>query len=51
MLDDCPIFVNYRKESIHFIWNIFEVRRLMVTHVDGFFTIAAAKLGDISNSR
>lgn len=47
MRHDRPILVDDREESIHFIRNIFEMRRNMVSYVDGLFAIAAAELSNI----
>src|ERR1700730_5639492 len=47
MIHDRPVLVNYREESIHFVRNVLEVRRNVVSYVDRFFAVSASELCDI----
>ena len=48
---DCPIFVYHRKEPVHLIGNIFEVRRKVVPNVYGPFAVTTSKLGNVRDRR
>ena len=51
MIPDCPIFVYHRKEPVHLIGNIFEVRRKVVPHVYRLFAVTTSKLGNVRDCR
>lgn len=51
MVVDGPVFMDHRKETIHFIRNVSKVRRKVIPYVNWFFAIASAKLGNVGHSR
>jgi len=51
MVQNCPIFVDDRKESVHLICDFFAVRREMIADIDRLFPESSAKLRSIRNRR
>lgn len=49
MINDCPVFVDERKESIHEVGDFIEVRRCVFADVNRFFAISPTELGDVSH--
>ena len=49
VIDDRPIFMNHRKETIHLVGHILEVRRFVISHVNRFFSVTATKLRNVGN--
>ncbi len=47
MINDRPIFMNYRKETIHLVGHILEVWRFVISHVNRFFAVTAPKLRNV----
>jgi len=47
MANDCPVFMDKRKKTIHKIRYFLEMRRRMVTEVNWFLSIAPAKLSNV----
>ncbi len=51
MLQNCPIFVDDRKEPIHLVRNVLEVWREVTPDIDRLLAVAAPKLGNIRDGR
>ena len=51
MVENRPIFMDHRKEPVHFVWNVLEVRRTVISYVNGLLSVASPKLGDVCNCR
>lgn len=47
MIDNRPVFVDHRKEPVHLVWDIFEMRRTVISNINRLFPVAPTKLGDI----
>lgn len=47
MVEDIPVLVDQREESIHLIWDHFEMWRQVVTNVDWLLAVTPAELSDI----
>src|ERR1017187_10004749 len=50
-IQNLPILMDYRKESIHLIGDILEVGREVVPHVDWLLAVTSSKLRNISDGR
>jgi hypothetical protein len=51
MIQDLPILVDYRKESIHLIGDFLEVGREVIPHIDRLLAVTSSKLRNISDGR
>src|SRR5690348_56122 len=49
VINDRPIFMNYRKETVHLVGHILEVWRPVISHINRFFAITAPKLRNVRN--
>lgn len=47
MIEDRPIFVYHRKEPVHFVGNLFEVRWQVIPNVYRLFAVTASKLRNV----
>ena len=50
MINQFPVLMDQREESVHQIWDFFEVWRAVMAHINGIFTVATAKLRYVRNS-
>jgi hypothetical protein len=44
MIEDSPVFMYYREETIHVVGNIFEMWRIVVPNINWFLAIPASEL-------
>lgn len=51
MIQNFPILVDYRKESIHLIGDFLEMGREVIPHIDRLLAVTSSKLRNISDSR
>src|ERR1035441_9513193 len=51
MIQNLPVLVDYRKESIHLIGDFLEVGRAVIPHIDRLLAVTSPKLRNISDSR
>jgi len=51
MIQNLPILVDYRKESIHLIGDFLEVWREVIPHIDRLLAVTSPKLRNISDGR
>jgi hypothetical protein len=51
VVQDIPILMDKREKPIHFIRNIFEMRRLMIAYIDRLLPVTSPELSDICHCR
>ena len=49
MVNDRPVFVHHRKEPIHQVRYVFEVRRNVVTNINRLFAVTSSELRNVSD--